>query len=98
MATVQGKIVRAAKGSDVSALQAKKSTHAKQLVHYKGMLARQMTTGIWTEPRQAYLDKLRERETLAGELEKLTGETAPPYQTDVIPITFAMICSDLRKS
>ena len=57
-----------------------------------------MTTGIWAEPRQGYLDKLRERATLAAELQKLTGEAVPPYQTDVIPITFAMICSDLKKS
>ena len=47
MTNVQGKIVRSAKGADISALQAKKVVHAKQIVHYKSMLARQMTTNIW---------------------------------------------------
>ena len=73
MTTVQNQLVRSAKGADISALQAKKVVHAKQLIHYKGMLVRQSTTNIWTEPRQGYLDKLRERQTIAGELEKLTG-------------------------
>ena len=95
---VQSLIVRSAKGADVTSLQARKTTHSKQIVHYKSMLARQITTNIWHEPRQSYLDKLRERETIARELNKLTGEEIPAYDTDVIPITFAMICKDLKQS
>ena len=62
MAAVKGKIVRSQKGADISALQAKKIVHDKQIVHFKSMLARQMMTDIWTNPRQEYLDKLREHE------------------------------------
>ena len=51
MTQVQAKMVRSVKGADVSALQAKKLVHAKQIEHFRGMLARQMTTKIWTEPK-----------------------------------------------
>ena len=89
-------MVRSVKGADVSALQAKKLVHAKQIEHFRGMLARQMTTKIWIEPKQAYLEKLKEHASLANELHNLTGKAVPKYQTDVIPITFSMVVKNLK--
>ena len=40
MDKVQSKIVRSAKGEDISALQTKKVGHVKQINHFKGMLVR----------------------------------------------------------
>ena len=97
MNAIRGKIVRSAKGTDTSALVAKRTISEKQLIHFKSLVARQTTVpGFWKEPRQEDLDKLREHETNANELFKLTGEKVQPYKTDVIPITIAMLGNDLK--
>ena len=98
MKAIDLKIARAEKGTDLSGLQLKKSNCTKALVHFKSLVARQTTVpGFYKEARQEYLDKLREHETNANELFKLTGEKVQPYKTDVIPITIAMLGNDLMR-
>ena len=42
-------------------------------MNYKGILARQLMTGIWKEPHASYPIKLKERKALEAEITAITG-------------------------
>ena len=44
-----------------------------EINNYKGLLIRQLTTGIYTEPREAYLTKLKEKEAIEAEYARITS-------------------------
>ena len=44
-----------------------------EINNYKGLLIRQLTTGIYQEPKEAYLSKLKEKEAIEAEYLRVTG-------------------------
>mmetsp|Transcript_58586 Transcript_58586/g.171922 ORF Transcript_58586/g.171922 Transcript_58586/m.171922 type:complete len:80 (+) Transcript_58586:152-391(+) len=46
---------------------------AQAIVNLKGLLIRQITTGLWREPKQAWRAKMGERRGTLRELQRLGG-------------------------
>ena len=40
----------------------------------KGIVIRQITTGIWIEPKPGYVKKIKEKRSIQSELTRLTGK------------------------
>ena len=72
-------IARANKGDDVNNLRVQKSNVEKQISAQKVMLVVKLTTGIYREPRDAFVKKLAEHTDLRTELKKMTGQSYPSY-------------------
>lgn len=53
-------------GANSSKLESKKvkDSIAAEITNYKGILARQLTTGVWKPPAPSYPNKLRERNAI----------------------------------
>ena len=43
------------------------------VINLKGIVIRQITIGIWIEPKPAYVAKVKERISIEAELSRLTG-------------------------
>ena len=52
----------------------KKEDLTKTVNHFKGMLVRQISTGIYKEPHPLYLKKLNQGKGVARELSSYTGK------------------------
>ena len=48
----------------------------------KGIVIRQITTGIWIEPKPAYVKKIKERISLEADYSRLTGKQMKLRKTD----------------
>lgn len=58
-----------------------------QVGNYRGILIRQVMTGIFKEPSGHYLGKLNEHRALAAQASKLTGKTYPSGAENEITFT-----------
>lgn len=65
----------------------------------RGIVARQITTGIWKDPSQAYLGRIRERRQLENDLSIATGERFPDRSDEQIyELTFSKIVKAFKGS
>ena len=70
-------------------IRKEKEECAANVVNLKGILIRQITTGIWIEPKPGYVGKIKERKSLEAELSRLTGkEFAKRKEDDIIELNF----------
>ena len=58
-----------------------------QMQNFRGILIRQIMTGIYKEPSSHYLTKLNEQKRVAAELQKLTGKSYPSGAENEIVLT-----------
>ena len=79
LSIVSQKIARANKGDDVNNLKVQRGNIEKQIQAQKVMLVVKLTTGIYKEPRDAFIKKLAEHSDLCTELKKMTGKQFPTY-------------------
>ena len=62
----------------------------------KGILARQLTTGIWKEPTTKYVNKLQERKALEKEINIATGQVFPKRDDeDIYEMSFKGLYRDV---
>jgi hypothetical protein len=54
-------------------LMKKKDDINLEIVNYKGIVCRELTTGIWKQPHPHYPPKLKERRALEAEISAITG-------------------------
>ncbi len=54
-------------------IKAEKDECNANVINLKGIVIRQITTGIWIEPKPAYVAKVKERISIEAELSRLTG-------------------------
>jgi len=64
-----------------------KKFHESQIHNYKGMLIRQLMTGIFQEPKGSYLEKLKEKDQLEAEYHRITGKSMKRQDKMVYDIT-----------
>ena len=63
--------------ADRKAILAQKEEAEFEANNMRGIVARQITTGIWKDPSKAYLGRIRERRQLENDIHIATGETFP---------------------
>ena len=75
-----------------------KAHHESQIVNLKSILIRQLTTGIFREPKPQYLKKLTDKRVIENELARTTGSAIrdPDQGKLIIDITFSSLMSDLK--
>ena len=66
-----------------------------EMQNLKGILARQITTGLYKEPTSNYLKKVQQQKQLAQELQKLTGKTIPLETDNEINLIFNDLLNDM---
>lgn len=70
-----------------------------EIINYKGILARQLTTGIWKEPHPSFPAKLKERRALEAEISAITGQTFLQRKgEEIYELNFSNLVSELKKS
>ena len=71
-------------GIDKDKVKKEKEECHSELNNIKGIICRQLTTGIYIEPTNAFLAKIRERKNLENEIAQLTGVQAPYRENEAI--------------
>ena len=66
-------------------------------MNFKGILVRQIMTGIYKEPSPAYLAKLNEQKAIAADLQRFTGQTVNVGNDNEIVLTFSNLMNDMKK-
>ena len=79
--------LREAEASLSKAAPAQRKYHESQIHNYKGMLIRQLMTGIFQEPKETYLEKLKEKDQLEAEYARITGKQIRRQDKMVYDIT-----------
>ncbi len=69
---------------DRESVLAEKEKIAYELNNMRGIVARQLTTGIWREPSMLYVKKLNQRRALENEIHLATGQTFPDRKSESI--------------
>ena len=80
----QDKLMKARQKKDFAAIE----KHGFETNNMKGILLRQMTTGIYKEPNPRYMGKKQEQLQVAQELQRLTGKQVDLPYKDEITLSF----------
>jgi hypothetical protein len=84
---------------DRESMLAEKEKVAHELNNMRGIVGRQLTTGIWREPSVFYVNKLSKRRGLENELHLATGETFPDRKSEAIfDLSFSKIVKAFKNS
>jgi len=62
---------------DRKALLAQKQEAEFEANNMRGIVSRQITTGVWKDPSKAYLGRIRERRQIENDIHVATEETFP---------------------
>ena len=83
---------------DKNATRAERDECNTNVINLKGILIRQITTGIWIEPKPAYVGKVKERISLEAELCRLTGKQLVKRKNDeLIELNFSNLLRELKQ-
>ena len=84
---------------DRKAVLAQKEEIEFEANNMRGIVARQITTGIWKDPSKAYLARIRERRQLENDINIATGETFPDRSDEQIKeLTFERIVKQVKSN